>query len=402
MTSPAHPARPARPPVTRVPGPRRGTAGTPGPAPEVAGPGSPRSALGGAGRYATWVLLLAAGHLLLARAGRVIPLPEVHDARTVLDGLVGTAPDVVAFSALRVLAGALLWYLTGLTVLGTLARVTGLPALLRLTRGLAGPGTRRLLQQAIGLGLGMSVTVPVATLGVVDGRGPRPPDPVVTMHVLDDPPAIAVAPGVARPGPQADPRPPSPWCCSSRCRPTPPGPRTRPRSLGPGCRPWPRRARSPGCDDGHHRAGRRRGRSCRRRAIEHPGARGPRRRVARDRPRLRSDRGHGGPGGSRAGVLHRRAGGRTRPGRRRGRSRRSRVPGDLAADRRRGRSRPATTSGTWRRRPSPAPSTTDPTTPRSPCTGEALIDANDRLVVAGEPDLVLPGQVFALPPLPRR
>jgi hypothetical protein len=117
-----------------------------------------------------WLGLLAVGHLGLSAAGTVLPTPpppwqpdalvtwfETHDiAHT-------------SFSVLRLVGLATIWYLAGLSVLVLVARVSGLRPLATLAHRLALPFARRIINQALGAGLALTIAggvVPVAGLGM--------------------------------------------------------------------------------------------------------------------------------------------------------------------------------------------------------------------------------------------
>ena len=86
-------------------------------------------------------------------------------------------PLIATASLLRIVALAISWYLTGLSLLTLLSRLTGLRVLAVLASSLSTPAVRRLTHGVVGVSLVAAVAVPtapaMASPGVVgDGRSP--------------------------------------------------------------------------------------------------------------------------------------------------------------------------------------------------------------------------------------
>jgi hypothetical protein len=169
-------------------------------------PASPPSfaRLTGLARLGTWVALLVGAHLALGRAAAILPVPA--PGTDVLEWLHHADPVVAAFSVLRLGALAITWYLTVVTALLLLARLSRITALLHVADRVTVPVVRRFLHRAVGTGLAVAIaggTVPLLTSGGAVAFA-EPPPPVVTMHLIDE---TAPAPTTA-PLPPAAPRPP--------------------------------------------------------------------------------------------------------------------------------------------------------------------------------------------------
>ena len=136
-------------------------------------------------RFTTWIGLLATAHLALTAAGHVLPAPGLET--DLLAWLQRGDPVLTAFSLVRLVALGVAWYLTALTALTVVARASRVPGLIRTVDRLALPVVRRALQHAVGTGL--AVAIAGGTVPLVLGGGPAladPLPPVVTMEAIDD------------------------------------------------------------------------------------------------------------------------------------------------------------------------------------------------------------------------
>lgn len=160
----------------------------PSPHPSPVEPASP-STWTRATRTLQWLSLLATAHAALAAAGRVLPSPPTPWAGGDLAGwLTTTDPGVSAFALLRLLALAVAWYLTLVTALALLSRLSGIPRLISLADRVALPVVRRALHHAIGVGLAVTIvgsSGPLLT-GLAPAAAQPVTEPVVTMQVIED------------------------------------------------------------------------------------------------------------------------------------------------------------------------------------------------------------------------
>ena len=115
------------------------------------------------GGAATWVLALgvAAAALQWAGQGPLAGPPLTHPGRWGA-WLAGRDPIVAAFSLLRVLALAGLWYVAIVTVVGAVLRLVGAASLVRLTDRVTVAPVRRMLAGSVSLGLAASGVLAVA------------------------------------------------------------------------------------------------------------------------------------------------------------------------------------------------------------------------------------------------
>lgn len=130
--------------------------------------------------------------LWLNGAGTTLPpWPRWTELWTFLDH---NDPVVVTFSALRVVAMGLCWYLLASTALGTLARATRVAALVRAVDVVTLPSIRRLVHGVVGVGMAVSVsatamsTATIVTIAhpATAMAAPRPDSPP-TMRVVQEP-----------------------------------------------------------------------------------------------------------------------------------------------------------------------------------------------------------------------
>ncbi|MBI2706485.1 MAG: hypothetical protein HYX32_14525 [Actinobacteria bacterium] len=142
-------------------------------------------------------------------------LPPVPGGRDLWSFVQHTDPIVVTFSALRLLALVLCWYLLASSLLGVLARLTRITLLVRAVDVVTLPSVRRLLRGVAGMSLATSLAAGgVGTGAVIVAARPTPAiaapalvfqaaagspnmrvideppaTPPVTMRVIDEPPA---------------------------------------------------------------------------------------------------------------------------------------------------------------------------------------------------------------------
>ncbi|MDQ1437338.1 MAG: hypothetical protein QOK43_967, partial [Acidimicrobiaceae bacterium] len=150
--------------------------------------------VGSVAALAGWCAMLAGAVVVLTRAGARLGAPPWPPAAW--SGWVdGHDPGLVAFAVLRLGALALAWYLAGATVLGLLARLSRLPALIRAADLVTIPPVRRVLHAA----LGATLAVAASTAPAGAALGPSPP----AVTASSNPPVVPPAPEPAAPGPPA-------------------------------------------------------------------------------------------------------------------------------------------------------------------------------------------------------
>ena len=155
-----------------------------------------------------WLAALAAGLVVLHRAGAALPPPPLSEPGHVGARLAERNPAEAALSVLRVLALATGWYLMAVTLVGALARWVRAGRLVRASDFLTFPAVRRLLDRAVGLSMAAAAFSGSAALAAQPDSPPPPgaetmvrlPDahatsPPVTMRRLPDQPP-GPAPGV--------------------------------------------------------------------------------------------------------------------------------------------------------------------------------------------------------------
>ena len=168
---------------------------------------------------ALWVVGLAAAAAVLQWAGRgALAAPALTEPHQWADWLQARDAIVAAFSLLRLVALAGLWYVAITTVIGALLRMVGAASLVRVTDRLTIGPVRRMLAGTMSLGLAASGIVAVAapalrspvaaatqtsTSSTTAPPTTASPPATVTMHRLSpvelpQPPAIAPAPDVAK------------------------------------------------------------------------------------------------------------------------------------------------------------------------------------------------------------
>jgi len=127
--------------------------------------------VGADGRPAWWRALLAVGWMaaliativLLGRLGTgTLSTPPVLDRSELRRWLDERDAVTVAFAFVRLIGLVLAWYLLAVTVVGLLARVTRVPALVRLSDLATVPAVRRFLGTVAGVGLSASAASLVA------------------------------------------------------------------------------------------------------------------------------------------------------------------------------------------------------------------------------------------------
>ncbi|HEX2048117.1 MAG TPA: LysM peptidoglycan-binding domain-containing protein [Acidimicrobiales bacterium] len=162
---------------------------------------------------AAWVLALGAAAALLQWAGHgalaAPPLAEPGRWPTWLDG---RDPVVAAFSLLRLVALAGVWYVVVVTTLGAVLRSVGAASLVRLSdRVTVGP-VRRLLAGGVSAGLaasGVAVAAPALRSPVAAATrqaSTDTPPSTVTMHSLAPSETVPAAPEVVTPARTNDDR----------------------------------------------------------------------------------------------------------------------------------------------------------------------------------------------------
>jgi hypothetical protein len=135
-------------------------------------------------------LLLATARVLVA-AGALLPAPPIAtDPAPWLRWLERSGSAGALMSGVRLAALALTAYLLAIVVLHIAARASGLTSLIRLVGAVGAPWTRRFLLGAAGVGMAASVnatafTAFTAFTSTPAGAAPRPMQPVVTMVAID-------------------------------------------------------------------------------------------------------------------------------------------------------------------------------------------------------------------------
>jgi hypothetical protein len=150
-----------------------------------------RRALAAAG----WCAALAAAHAVLRASGSGALAAPAGDLRS---WLAGHDPAVAAMAFIRLGAVAGWWYMAGVTGLGVLSRVSGLPAAVRATDRFTVAPVRRLLHASLGAG------VVVASLAAPAAADPGPRRDVPVIRRLDGPA------GHSEPAPEPAPPEPAP------------------------------------------------------------------------------------------------------------------------------------------------------------------------------------------------
>lgn len=193
-------------------------------------------------RIGAWLVGLAALLGALVLAGDRLPPPPLGDLGAAWTWAGRTDPAVAAFSIVRLAAIAVTGYLLAASVVVLAGRTRHAPALVRRSALLVLPSIRRLIHHAVGAGLAVGVLGSAATLGpptaaasVAPGASAEPPrtpvgtgldpaDPMAPpdgpiLHVLADPPVLVdlgaapvrdLRPPLDQPDPAAQPRQPDP------------------------------------------------------------------------------------------------------------------------------------------------------------------------------------------------
>ena len=140
-----------------------------------------------------WCASLATATTLLLwlGAGRLATPPVTDPGAWWTWGRTGD-PVVVTMAGLRILALGLAWYLTGVTGISVLARLLRVARLVRVADALSVGPVRVLAQQALGVGLTAGVLV-----AAVPSGPPAAPAPVTTVDGLPDTQAAPGGAGVA-------------------------------------------------------------------------------------------------------------------------------------------------------------------------------------------------------------
>ena len=159
---------------------------------------------------ATWVLALGVAAAALQWAGQgPLAAPPLTDPGRWAAWLDGRDPIVAAFSLLRLVALAGLWYVAIVTVAGAVLRLVGAASLVRLTDRVTIAPVRRMLAGSVSLGLAASGVLAVAAPALrtpVAAAAQQPstdtPPSTVTMHRLDP---TETVPGPPATAPQVTP-----------------------------------------------------------------------------------------------------------------------------------------------------------------------------------------------------
>lgn len=150
----------------------------PAPAAPTAPPAPPSEAADSAWRRAliggTWIVALVATILLLNRLGSgQLSTPPLLDRSELQLWLDDRDAVVAAFALVRLVGLALAWYLLVVTVLGLAARLSRIPALVRLADLATLPAVRKLLGAVAGIGITASAaSLMAANLLPDQGGGP--------------------------------------------------------------------------------------------------------------------------------------------------------------------------------------------------------------------------------------
>lgn len=130
-----------------------------------------------------WIAALLAVVVLLHRVGLgTLSTPPLLDRSELRLWLDARDAVTVAFALIRLVALALGWYLLVVTVFGLTARVTQIPALVRVTDMATVPAVRRVLGAIAGVGL----TASAATLVATSVLGDRPAPVESTTDAIGD------------------------------------------------------------------------------------------------------------------------------------------------------------------------------------------------------------------------
>jgi len=133
-----------------------------------------------------WLSALAAGALLLAKAGEVLPTPPAHPTHWG-DWAATTHPVAAAFGGLRLIGLALCAYLLATTTLSLLAAASGVPHLLRAVDLVTLPVVRALVRSALGVGVAASIawSTQVGPALAQTGASAGGASGTAVMHLLD-------------------------------------------------------------------------------------------------------------------------------------------------------------------------------------------------------------------------
>lgn len=197
-------------------------------------------------RTAAWCGVLTATLVILLAGADRLPPPPAHDPAALRSWIERTDPALTSFSLLRLAAIAVVAYLLFATVLLVVAQVSRVPALMAAATRLTLPSVERLVRRAVGVGLAVTLAgtagAPLAASAVPHPDrhvvvaplpGDRPPgDPteaapgsVPVLRSLDDGPRLVHLGPAATPGLPASPTDAAPPTAPSVPRP-PPGPMT--------------------------------------------------------------------------------------------------------------------------------------------------------------------------------
>ncbi|MGE0879997.1 MAG: LysM peptidoglycan-binding domain-containing protein [Acidimicrobiia bacterium] len=162
-------------------------------------------------RIAGWITGLVASNLLLLAIGPAVPLPHAS-TEAVADWFADVGPAGALMGSLRALAFAVVWYLSIVTVLGLVGRMSGGHRATKLIDRISVPLVRRMLGPALGTVMTVSTltgtagasavprsdiattagTPPVAVL-VLEAPAPAPAAMEVDFEASTDPPVPAVS-----------------------------------------------------------------------------------------------------------------------------------------------------------------------------------------------------------------
>lgn len=128
--------------------------------------------VGGTAGLVVWMAFLAGTVVGLHAIGGGLAPPPLSDPGGLGDWLEGRQPAEAAFAVLRLVALALAWYLSGATVVATLARLSGTPALIRAADLLTIPAVRRIVNAAAGVSIAAATFSGAAGIAAAADKAP--------------------------------------------------------------------------------------------------------------------------------------------------------------------------------------------------------------------------------------
>lgn len=154
-----------------------------------------------------WVVALAVALVTFTAIGTGrLAAPALTDPGSWAQWADGRDPVIATAALLRVVVLGLAWYLLGVTVVGAIARVVRLAAMVRVADALTVPMVRRVLQTSLGVSLATAVAVSSAPHGGLR-TGPEPVFAGAAQEVdAPSPPRMRPLPPHADPSPAPAPR----------------------------------------------------------------------------------------------------------------------------------------------------------------------------------------------------